>query len=179
VRRVRLPDGEQIPTLREFLTVARQAPMQVICEIKTHGSKEKDEKVIAAIVRTAESMGMGTRIEYTSFSAWVCDWLVRNRPGAEIIFISKKLDAPSAREAKERGYTGISYSYQVFQARPELFEEARALGVKTTYWTPDNPSLTWWGIEHRPDFISSNYPDKAKALVEAYANWVDQLDARR
>ncbi len=179
VRKVLLPDGEQIPTLREFLTVAKQSPMQVICEIKTHYTKERDEYVISRILELADEMKMGSQLEFTSFSTWVCDYLAAHRPGAEIIFISSDVaHAMTAREAKDRGYTGISYSYQTFQARPELFAEARSLGIKVTYWTPDNPSLAWWGIEHSPDFISSNYPDKLKALLEAYNTWNEQITRR-
>ena len=168
VRSVRLPDGEQIPTLREFLKVAKESEMQVICEIKTHYTKERDEFVTSRICALADEFGMGSQLEFTSFSEWVCNYLVANRPGAEIIYISSDIKAMGAAEAKEHGYTGISYDLKVFQARPELFSEARALGIKTTYWTPDNASLVWWGIEHKPDFISSNHPDRAKALLDAY-----------
>ncbi len=168
VRSVRLPDGEQIPTLREFLKVAKESPMQVICEIKTHYTKERDEFVTSRICALADELGMGSQLEFTSFSEWACDYLAANRPGAEIIYISSNIKAMGAAEARKRGYTGISYDLKVFQARPELFSEARAEGIKTTYWTPDNASAVWWGIEHKPDFISSNHPDRAKALLDAY-----------
>ncbi len=170
IRAVRLPGGLQIPSLREFFTQGKQDPStKLILEIKKHATPARETQVVEAILRLARRMQLVPQIEFISFSRYACDEVLRLQPDAVVVYVSSDMKAMGAAEAKSRGYQGLSYQLGVLMNRPALVDEANALGIATTLWMVNDCELIDWAARHGVTYVSTDYPDKAKAHLEAVA----------
>jgi len=168
IRRIVLPGGNRIPTLREFLEQGRKAPaIKLILELKKHKTPEIETQIVEQIVALCKEMKMLDQMEFTSFSEHACREFRRIAPQNKTLYISNSLwTAVDADAAKREGFQ-LSYSMYVFMNRPELIDRMNELGVESTLWIVDNPEVVDWAVEHGVGYISSNFPDKIKAYLEA------------
>lgn len=169
IRNVILPGGHQIPTLREFLMQGRKDPsVTLFLEIKKHASQEREKQVVKAIVDLVEELDMGSQVQYISFSSYACEEILRIKKDATIVYVSSDLKAMRPEELVRRGYKGLSYQLNVMMNYPEIAEQALKYGLETTLWMVEDPELIDWAVRHDVTYISTDYPDKAKAYVEAW-----------
>lgn len=170
IRAVKLPNGLQVPTLREYFEQGKKDPAtKLIIEIKVHPTPRRETQVVEAMLELAREMQMLPQIEITSFSQHVCDEVVRLQPDLPVIYLSSSLKAMGPAEAKKLGYKGISYPLNVMINRPEIIREANEIGIETTLWLTNHYEAVDWAIRHGVTYISSDYPDKVKAYLDAVA----------
>ncbi len=170
IRAVKLPNGLEIPTLREFFAQGRKDPStKLILEIKKHATPQRETQVVEAILRLAREMQLVPQIEFISFSRHACDEVVRLQPDAAVVYVSSDMRAMGPAEAKERGYRGLSYQLGVLMNRPAIADEANALGIATTLWMVNDCELIDWAARHGITYVSTDCPDKAKTYLEAVA----------
>ena len=106
--------------------------IQLILEIKSHKSKEVEDKMAADFVKMVKKMGLEKQVEYIAFSLNDCEQLAKLTPESEIAYLNGDI-APA--ELKKKGINGIDYHYNVIEKHPEWVKEAHDLGMKVNVGT--------------------------------------------
>ena len=153
---VRLNNGEQLPTLEQYLSRGQQLTTRLILELKPHRTPEQETKAIEGIVRMIKDFNLEKRVEYISFSKHATKEFIRLAPkGTPVYYLSG--DA-TPQELKSWGCAGPDYHFSVFQKNPEWIEQCHKLGMKVNAWTVNDAKNMQWLIEHKVDFITTNEP---------------------
>lgn len=153
---VRLDNGEQLPTLEQYLSRGQQLTTRLILELKPHRTPEQETKAIEGIVRMIKDFNLENRVEYISFSKHATKEFIRLAPkGTPVYYLSG--DA-TPQELKSWGCAGPDYHFSVFQKNPEWIEQCHKLGMKVNAWTVNDAKNMQWLIEHKVDFITTNEP---------------------
>ena len=151
---VRLDNGEQLPTLEQYLSRGQQLTTRLILELKPHRTPEQETKAIEGIVRMIKDFNLEKRVEYISFSKHATKEFIRLAPkGTPVYYLSG--DA-TPQELKSWGCAGPDYHFSVFQKNPEWIEQCHKLGMKVNAWTVNDDKNMQWLIEHKVDFITTN-----------------------
>ena len=160
---VRLKNGEKLSTLESYLQQGRKdRKTKLILEVKSHSSKEKEDRAVAAIVQMVEKAGVKKQTEYISFSLNICTELVRLSPKAEVAYLNGDM-AP--QELKPLKITGIDYHLNVLQKNKNWIEEAHRLKMKVNVWTVNAEADMQEMIAAGVDFITTDKPTVAKRLT--------------
>ena len=140
---------------------------KLILELKKHKTPEIETRIVEEIVSLCKKLNMLDQMEFTSFSEHACREFRRLAPQNKTLYISNSLWTPiNADVAKKEGFQ-LSYSMYVFMNRPELIDRMNEIGVESTLWIVDNPEVVDWAVKHNVGFISSNFPDRIKAYLDA------------
>ena len=135
--------------------------------MKKHTTPEIETRIVEEIVSLCKKLNMLDQMEFTSFSEHACREFRRLAPQNKTLYISNSLWTPiNADVAKKEGFQ-LSYSMYVFMNRPELIDRMNEIGVESTLWIVDNPEVVDWAVKHNVGFISSNFPDRIKAYLDA------------
>ena len=158
IRNMLLPNGETIPTLREYLQANIASPkIRYILEIKSHENTERERKIVREITATVKNMGIEKRVEYISFSWFVCMELKRTVPEASVYYLNGD---KTPAELNAAGLSGPDYHYSVFYKHPEWIEEAHKLGMKVNTWTIDKETDMHALLDAGVDYITTNEPER-------------------
>ena len=169
IQKVTLPNGNKVPTLREWLLEAKKEPkLKQIVEIKWHSTPEIETEVIERLVAMINELDMMEQMEFTSFSYHACKECVRLAPGRPVLYLNSSLSTNvNAEKLATDNISGMSYSMYVFMNLPHLADECREKGIETTLWIVNHPEVVDWAVRHNIDYISSDYPDKIKAYLDS------------
>lgn len=161
----RLENGEQMPTLEEFLTVAKEkTTLKLILELKPHASARREEKAVKDIVDMVHRMGLDGRVDYISFSLNAVKQFIRLAPqGTPVFYLNGEL---SPEELKELGCAGPDYHMDVFRRNPGWISRCRDLGMEVNVWTVNRPEDRARFIG-TADYLTTDHP--VEALKEASA----------
>ena len=160
IRHYFLSNGEEIPTLEQYLQIGRHYPkMKLILEIKKHATPERSRYAARKLV---EQVNLIDQIEYISFSRSVIEELHLQAPYARRSYVKGGIDP---REAFDFGSTGIDYPYRELLAHPEWIEQAHNLKMSVNCWTVNQEKEMRKLIERGVDFITTDKPLLAKELL--------------
>ena len=159
---VRLSNGENIPTLEQFLEQGKQAPqMKLICEIKYHNdgngttSGEKTVAAAEACHAIVSAAGMTSQVEYISVNAAALKRLAVLSPGVMLQDVNS--DYPMDRAtAIAAGIKGINYDYR--KITDAQIADAHEKGMVVGTWTVDTEADMRTMINRGVDFITTNEP---------------------
>lgn len=160
---VTLDNGEPLPRLDNFLQAVAGTSTRLICEVKSHKDKKKEEKLIREAVRMVKEYGLSHRVEYITFSREGLLNLIRHAPAGTPVYYLNGDMTPA--ELKEAGAAGFDYNIKTVRNHPEWVLEAHELGLKTNVWTVDDESDMQWCISHGIDFITTNRPERLFRLL--------------
>ena len=163
LKKIRLNNGEKLPNLKKYLKKGKKLDIQLILEIKSHKSKEVEDKMAADIVKMVKKMGLEKQVEYIAFSLNVCEQLAKLTPESEIAYLNGDI-VPA--ELKKKGINGIDYHYNVIEKHPEWIKEAHDLGMKVNVWTVNKEDMMKKLIDRKVDYITTDQPLEAKKLLE-------------
>ena len=162
LKKIKLKNGEKLPTLKRYLKAGKKQDIQLILEIKSHKSKEVEDKMAADIVKMVKKMGLQKQVEYIAFSLNICEQLAKLTPESEIAYLNGNL--PPA-ELKKKGINGIDYNQKVLEKHPEWVEEAHRLGMKVNVWTVNKEDMMRKFIDMKVDYITTDYPLETQKLL--------------
>ena len=160
---LRLKNGEKLPTLEAYLQQGKKdKKTKLILELKSHSTKEKEDKATAAVVKMVEQTGMKKQTEYISFSMNICKELVRLDPKAEVAYLSGDM---TPQELKALHITGIDYHINVMKDNKHWIEEAHKLKMTVNVWTVNAEEDLQEMIAAGVNYITTDKPTVAKGLI--------------
>lgn len=162
LKKIKLKNGEKLPTLKKYLKAGKKQDIQLILEIKSHKSKEVEDKMAADIVKMVKKMGLQKQVEYIAFSLNICEQLAKLTPESEIAYLNGNL---SPAELKKKGINGIDYNQKVLEKHPEWVEEAHRLRMKVNVWTVNKEDMMRKFIDMKVDYITTDYPLETQKLL--------------
>ena len=162
----RLPNGEAIPTLDEYLTQFEQAGTSMVFELKGHRTPEQESAAVEKSLEMIKSHGLynPARVTFISFSIHACEEFARLAPGFEVQYLGDDI-TPAA--CKEKGLAGIdTYMGALLGDHTDYVEQAHNLGMTVNCWTVDDTATMRKLIEIGVDQITTNCPEAARGLLQ-------------
>lgn len=154
----KLANGENLPTLEQFLNVAKDLNIKLICEIKAHDSNTHEQEAIRRVLDTMKRFGLEDRVEYVTFSRNGLLQLIANVPPGTPV----QYPAGDYTPAQMRffGGSGLNYKCATLRNHPEWLDECRKNGIAIKVWKILNDDDLKWCIDNNVDFITSDDPEK-------------------
>jgi glycerophosphoryl diester phosphodiesterase len=157
---LKLPNGECIPLLREFLEVVRHinSDIKLIFELKPHATPELNREAARRSVEMIREKKLIYRTEFITFSLDAGKELIRLAPEMPVYYLNGEL---SPQQLKDLGFAGLDYHYDVMRKNPQWFKEAKKLGLGVNVWTVNDPVIIREMAEQGADFITTDVPSDA------------------
>lgn len=154
----KLPNGEKIPTLEEYLTEGmKQTGTKLILEFKpSRVSVTRSERVGELSVKTVQKLGAEKWVDYITFSYEGGKKAIATDPKANVAYLNGD---KSPAELKEAGFFGFDYNIRVLKNKPEWIKEAHTLGLTTNAWTVNLLEDMAWLLEQKVNFITTDEPE--------------------
>lgn len=156
-----------IPTLQEVLDLLSQTKLMLNIELKTgnifyHGI---EEKVIALI----DSYGMQDRVWYSSFNHYSVKKVKDISPQAQAGILCGNCIYEPAKYARYMGVEAVHPNI-LHLKYPGYAQECRKSGIKLHTWTANAYVDLELCVSENVDALITNYPDKAKIMVNKQAD---------
>jgi glycerophosphoryl diester phosphodiesterase len=160
----RLPNGEPIPSLEQYLDRGKALRIMLILELKEHADAKRDREAARIIMDMVKEKGMENRVEYITFSLDAGKEFIALSPGSSVFYLRGDL---TPKELKDMGFSGLDYSWFVMDDHPEYFAEAKSLGLLVNVWTVNSIEMIMDIARQGADFITTDAPEKAKAALDS------------
>ena len=162
---LKLPNGECIPTLEQYLLKAKEKgnrKVRLIFELKPHQTPERNQEAARRCVEMVNQLKLAKRTEYISFNLDACKELIRQAPKADVYYLNGELNP---KELKELGFAGLDYHYKVLRSPPEWVQQCKAMGLKSNVWTVDDTAVMSEMRDMGVDFLTTNQPEEALQIM--------------
>ncbi|MBQ1842386.1 MAG: glycerophosphodiester phosphodiesterase [Bacteroidales bacterium] len=161
----RLPNGEGVSTLDEYLTQGEKGPQtMLVCELKIQKDEEREDLMLAKTIECLKAHGLYSpdKVMFISFSLHLCKEIARIAPEFTNQYLNGKI---SPAELKAMGINGLDYQIKQFQAHPEWVKEAHDLGMSVNVWTVNDEETIKEMIDLGVDCITTNEPYLVRQLL--------------
>lgn len=160
----KLPNGESIPTVREYLKAGmEQNDTKLILEIKTSSKgKERSLELTRKSVELVKEIGAQKWVEYICFDYDVGKLVIEMDPGAEVAYLNGDV---SPQQAKMDGYSGLDYNYKVYKKNPEWIKEAHDIGLTINAWTVNDKKEMINLLDQDVKYITTDEPEMLMEIV--------------
>ncbi|SMC81461.1 glycerophosphoryl diester phosphodiesterase [Moheibacter sediminis] len=157
LRKHKLPNGEKIPTLEEYLKAGKKLPqMRLVLEVKKSKQPEMTLEAARKSVEWVKKLKLEHQVDYITFDFEAGKLIAELNPDANVAYLEGD---KTPEQAKTAGYNGLDYHYSVYQKNPNWIEEAHDLGMTINAWTVNEEADMNWLIEQEADFITTNEPE--------------------
>ncbi|WP_353332266.1 glycerophosphodiester phosphodiesterase family protein [Bacteroides sedimenti] len=158
----KLKNGEFLPSLNQFLDVAKHLKIDLVLEVKPHKDKIHETEAVKMILDMVKEKGLKKRTSYITFSRNAFDELVKQtkRP---ILYLNGV--APDV--LKSIGGTGADYHIDVFKKNPEWIKQLHDSGLEVNVWTVSDPEGIQWCIDNEADYITTNNPELVQKMIKS------------
>jgi glycerophosphoryl diester phosphodiesterase len=164
VTAIKLPNGENIPTLDAYLRLAASKPAtRVVLEMKSLSDLKREDIAAAKIVKALRKYDLLERTDIIAFSINACLAFKKLLPDGRIFYLNGDLPPKSI---KKLGLTGIDYSMKVLRANPEWVAQAHKQGLEVNVWTVDKEEDMRYFIDLGVDYITTDYPELLQSLIK-------------
>lgn len=165
IKREKLPNGEEISTLDEYLRQgAKYRKMKLVLELKDHHKEENDKKAVDVVieeVKKSKAYRSG-QIEFISFNFEMCKKFAREFPDITVSYLTGE---KSPKALFKEGIDGIDYNKAVLSIAKGWIKEAHELGMVVNVWTVNDTTTIKkfgdWGV----DFITTDEPELALEIL--------------
>lgn len=158
LKKQKLDNGEQIPTLEKYLKQGKKNKMlKLIVEIKPSKTQVLENEMVKKILEIIREKKLENQCEFISFSLNICKEIKKQNPKAIVQYLAGDL---SPEEIKNLGLDGLDYHYNVFlEKHPTWISEAANLGLITNVWTVNDTEIYKKLSEMGVNFVTTNIPD--------------------
>ena len=163
VKKVRLKNGEKVPTLKQYLKQGKKGDIKLIFELKVHPAGEIENEAVRKSVEMVKKLNLEEQVEFISFSLEACKQLAKLMPECMVQYLNGKIPP---KELKEMGIMGLDYHYSNFEQHPEWVKEAHDLGMIVNVWTVNKEDMMKKMIDLNVDYITTDKPEEALELVK-------------
>ncbi len=154
----RLPNGEMIPTLDEYLTQGEKCDKtMLVVELKTEITMEREDALLDLTIDALEAHNLldPSRVIFISFSKYLCDRIANEYPQ----FVNQYLNGDfTPEELADYGINGFDYQDKEVSKDGTIVERAHKLGMSTNVWTVNEPEKMKEYIALGIDAITTNEP---------------------
>ncbi|MBQ2134049.1 MAG: glycerophosphodiester phosphodiesterase [Bacteroidales bacterium] len=164
VKKVRLKNGEKVPTLKQYLKQGKKGNIKLIFELKVHPAGEIENEAVRKSVEMVKKLNLEEQVEFISFSLEACKQLAKLMPECMVQYLNGKIPP---KELKEMGIMGLDYNYSNFEQHPEWVKEAHDLGMIVNVWTVNKEEMMQQMIDLGVDYITTDKPETALKLINA------------
>ena len=160
---LKLANGENMPTLKQFFDAAKGTDIKLILELKKLKTHQRETEAVEKIIAMVKAYGYESRMEYISFSKHATEEFIRLAPkGTPVFYLEGDL---TPTQLKAMGCAGPDYGLKVLQKHPQWIEECHQLGMKVNVWTVNKAKDMEWCIQHKVDFITTDNPLELQKLL--------------
>lgn len=153
---LKLSNGENMPSLDQYLEAAKPLKTKLIIELKKHKKPKRETKAVEEIIKAVNKAGLNDRVEYLTFSLHALKEFIRVAPaGTPVYYLNGDL---TPKELKDLGCAGPDYNQSAYRKNPEWIKEAQDLGMKVNVWTVNREEDMQWFLEQKVDFITTDMP---------------------
>lgn len=160
----RLPNGEFVPTLEQFLDTAATLNIRLVLELKEHEIPSTRIAAARKCVDIIRQKGLTDRTTYITFSPMAFEEFIKYAPENESYFLYELLGPD---QIKEMGGTGIDYNIGHFWNDNLLTQKCHDMGLKVNIWTVDSDEDINFSINQGVDYITTNQPERCAELIKA------------
>ncbi|HYH57537.1 MAG TPA: glycerophosphodiester phosphodiesterase family protein, partial [Anseongella sp.] len=156
--KLRLSNGESIPTLTAFLEAGmQQNTTKLILEIKPSAvSKERGIALAEKVVKQVQELKAQAWVDYISFDYDMLKKVLELDPYANVAYLNG--DKAPAEVAEDKFY-GLDYNQKVFREKTGWIEEAKEHQLTLNVWTVNDGESLDWFLEKGFDFITTDEPE--------------------
>ena len=109
----KLENGENVPTLEQYLDAAKKLKTRLVFELKSHSNKLQETKAVDMLLKMIKDKKLDKRVDYITFSLPAFVRLIQKAPkGTPVYYLNGEL---SPDEILEMGGTGVDYHISVFR----------------------------------------------------------------
>lgn len=164
VLKQKLGNGENVPTLEEYLTVGGKLKPRLILELKSHDSRKQEKEAAKKIVEMVEKMGLQDKMDYIVFSKPAFTDLIKMAPqGTPVYYLNGDFVPQQVKYMKGKG---IDYALKVMKKHPEWIKKCHELGLEVNVWTVNEPADMQWCIDNGVDYITTNEPELLQKMLK-------------
>lgn len=164
VLKQKLSNGENIPTLDQYLTAAEPLDIRLVLELKTHNSRTTENAALDRVLDLVKKHGLENRTDYIAFSREAFANFVKKAPeGASVQYLNGDY---IPEQIKQTGGSGIDYYLGTMRKHPEWIKECHDLGLTVNIWTVNSPKDLKWCLENGADIITTNAPELLQKMVK-------------
>ncbi|MBK6936017.1 MAG: glycerophosphodiester phosphodiesterase [Chitinophagaceae bacterium] len=156
---VKLPNGEMLPTLREYIMagIADNKETMLVIEIKPSDvSKDRAMFITEKVVNLVHELNAEKMVCYISFDFDMLKKIREKDPAAIVQYLEGN---KTPQELKNEGINGADYHYSVYKKKPEWIEIARKQKILLNAWTVNEKQDLEWLLVSKFDYITTNEPE--------------------
>ncbi|MBR5924682.1 MAG: glycerophosphodiester phosphodiesterase [Bacteroidales bacterium] len=161
----RLPNGETIPTIDEYLDQAAKCESTIlVLELKEEFTMEQEDLLVDKCIASLEEHNMldPKRVVFISFSKYMCDRIAAEFPE----FVNQYLEGDfTPEELAADGINGFDYEKKVIKKDSTIVARAHELGMSTNVWTVNKPEQMQYYIDLGINAITTNEPMVLRELL--------------
>ncbi|MDR0546248.1 MAG: glycerophosphodiester phosphodiesterase [Dysgonamonadaceae bacterium] len=152
-----LGNGEKIPTLAAYLEQGRKNPdVKLICEIKTHSSRENNDRAVEAVIQAVKDAGMEAHVEYIAFDWQNCLCIHEKMPDTIAGYLNSDKTPQTLFDA---GIMCMDYNMDTWKGNNDYALQTRNLGIVSNVWTVNTSADIQYFIELGVDFLTTDDPE--------------------
>lgn len=152
-----LKNGENVPTLRQYLEAAKDLKINLVLEVKPHTDLNAEKYAITQILKMVKEFGLEDRMSYITFSKPGFIQLCKEVPaGTSVQYLTGDY---IPEQIEFMGGTGVDYGVWVLKKYPEWIKKCHDLGLTVNAWTVNKREDLQWCIDNDVDFITTNDPE--------------------
>ncbi|MBP5567408.1 MAG: glycerophosphodiester phosphodiesterase [Bacteroidales bacterium] len=161
----RLPNGETIPTIDEYLTQVEKCDKTIlVLELKEEITMDREDLLVDKCIEALEAHNLldPKRVVFISFSKYMCDRIAAEFPE----FVNQYLEGDfSPEELAADGINGFDYEKKVIKKDSTIVARAHELGMSTNVWTVNKPEQMQYFIDLGINAITTNEPMVLRELL--------------
>lgn len=163
----KLSNGENVPTLEQYLDAAEKLNIRLVLELKEHDSRRRELAAAKKAVNAIKEHGLDSRTDYITFSKEAFEDFIRLTPKGTRVYNLDGKYVPS--QVKHLGGAGIDYSLRTIKLHPEWIPQCHDMGLEVNIWTVNSPEDMQWCIDRGADYITTNNPEKLQQILAGQA----------
>lgn len=163
---IRLPNGEPIPTIDEFLAQGKKYPQtKLVYELKPLSSPEAEERFVNLAIANLAENGLlhPERVMFISFSLNICRKIAGMLPGYTVQFLDS---GQSPKQLDSLKINGVDYNHKVYELNPQWIRMARKRKMSINVWTVDKPEDMVRMFTSGVNLLTTDQPLLARGVLQ-------------
>lgn len=152
------PNGESIPTAEDYLREGmKQRKTKLIFELKSSNlGLERTVESADLAVQLVKELGADEWVEYILFSYDGAKRVIELDPQAKVYYLNGDV---TPAQAKQDGFHGLDYHFQVYRKNPTWIKESHDLGLVVNAWTVNTAEEMNHLLDQDVEFITTDEPE--------------------